>query len=170
MQAASSSMAGEQLPTIERWRVALSAADVRFWLRGGWAIDFLIGRVTRTHEDVDAVTWQRHRRRLREALTAAGFRVVRETEKQVDFEERGVDVTFVFLTRDGEGRIVTHAIPEWTWRPDALPPAWRELDGVACRVVSARQLLKEKEGDPRPRRPKDAESIAALRRLVGARC
>ena len=123
-------MTVEQLATIERLRVVLSAAGIRFWLRGGWAVDFPVGSVTRAHEDIDAVAWQRHRRRLREALAATGFRVVRETEKQIDFEERGVDVTFAFLTRDGEGRIVTHAIPEWTWRHDAPPLRWRE---ITCR-------------------------------------
>jgi hypothetical protein len=161
---------GAQLAVVAELGVALSAAGVRFWLRGGWAVDFLLGALTRPHEDVDVVAWRRHRPRVRRALTAAGFRVVRETEKQIDFEKQGVDVTFVYLRRAGAGRIVTHGVPEWTWRPDALPPAWRGIDGVACRVVSARQLLEEKEGDPRPPRPKDAESIAALRRLLAAGC
>jgi hypothetical protein len=162
--------ADAQLVAIGRLCAALSAARVRFWLRGGWAVDFLTGAITRTHADVDAVAWRRHRTRVKRALTAAGFDVVRETETQIDFRKDGVDVTFVFLTRAGDGRIATHAIPEWTWRPDALPLGWRELDGVACRVVSARQLLEEKEGDPRPTRPKDAESIAALRSRLAARC
>jgi hypothetical protein len=84
-------------------RAALSAAGVRFWLRGGWAIDFLIGAVTRAHADVDAVAWRRHRIRVQRALTAAGYDIVRETEKQIDFRKDGVDVTFVFLTRAGGG-------------------------------------------------------------------
>jgi hypothetical protein len=43
----------------------------------------------------------------------------------------------------------------------------QRLLGVdVCRVVSARQLLAEKEGDPRPPRRQDADSIAALRRLL----
>jgi len=75
----------------------------------------------------------------------------------------------VFLTRAERGRIATHGIPEWLWRRDALPLRWREVEGVACRVVSARQLLEERESDPRPPRPKDAAGIAALRRLA-ARC
>jgi hypothetical protein len=161
-------MTDEQLATIERLRVVLAAAGVRFWLRGGWAVDFLAGAVTRPHADVDAVAWQRHRGRLWEALSAGGFRVVRETEKQIDFDLRGVDVTFAFLRREPEGRIVTYAVPEWTWRHDALPLGWRRLGSAAARVVSARQLLMEKESDPRAPRPKDAEGIAALRRLLGA--
>jgi hypothetical protein len=125
--------------------------------------------VTRAHADVDAVAWARHRSRIRRALAEAGFRVVRKTDKQVDFEKNGVDVSFVFLVRRPDGGIVTHAIPGWGWRPDALPVGWRRLDGTVCRVVSARQLLEEKEGDPRPPRPKDATSLELLRRLVRSR-
>jgi hypothetical protein len=163
-------MTAAQLATIERLGEVLSSAGVRFWLRGGWAVDFLVGAITRPHADVDAVTWRRHRSRVRRALTGAGFEIARGTAKQIDFRDGGVDVTFVFLARADAGRIVTDGIPEWTWRPDALPLRWRRLNGVACRVVSGRQLLEEKEGDPRPQRPKDAESIAALRRLVAAGC
>src|SRR6266540_666306 len=49
--------AGEQLAVIERLRVVLSAVGVRFWLRGGWAVDVLLGAVTWPHADVDAVAW-----------------------------------------------------------------------------------------------------------------
>jgi hypothetical protein len=27
-----------------------------FWLRGGWAIDFLLGKITRQHDDIDLIT------------------------------------------------------------------------------------------------------------------
>jgi hypothetical protein len=45
-----------------------------FWLRGGWALDFRLGRVKREHGDIDIVTWARHRRRIGERLERAGFR------------------------------------------------------------------------------------------------
>jgi hypothetical protein len=158
--------ADAQLAVIGALTRVLAAARVRFWLRGGWAVDFLVGAVTRAHADVDAVTWLRHRRRLHRALVDAGFRVARELDVQSDFAKGGVDVSFVFLTRERDGRIATHGIPAWRWRDDALPRGPRRLHGVACRVVGAAQLLEEKEGDPRPARPKDVASIAALRRIV----
>ncbi|NQX62193.1 nucleotidyltransferase domain-containing protein [Paenibacillus qinlingensis] len=37
-------------------------------MRGGWAIDFLLGRVTRLHKDLDLVTWVRHREELEQVL------------------------------------------------------------------------------------------------------
>ncbi|MFD9628980.1 nucleotidyltransferase domain-containing protein [Peribacillus muralis] len=30
--------------------------NFNLWLRGGWAIDFLLGRITRSHSDIDLVT------------------------------------------------------------------------------------------------------------------
>lgn len=32
---------------------AVEAAGARIWLRGGWAMDFFVGRVTRDHADID---------------------------------------------------------------------------------------------------------------------
>ncbi|MCM3390153.1 hypothetical protein M3649_18825 [Ureibacillus chungkukjangi] len=39
-----------------------------FWLRGGWAIDFLLGKVTRRHEDIDLITCIQNRDRLEDEL------------------------------------------------------------------------------------------------------
>lgn len=30
--------------------------NFNLWLRGGWAIDFLLGKITRLHTDIDLVT------------------------------------------------------------------------------------------------------------------
>src|SRR5687768_16625509 len=60
----------------------LGEAHVRFWLRGGWALDFHAGHVTRPHKDVDLVTWSRHRRRLRRLLETNGYTTVRFDEPE----------------------------------------------------------------------------------------
>jgi hypothetical protein len=44
-----------QLAVFVELNAVLASAGVRFWLRGGWAVDFLLGAVTRSHADVDAV-------------------------------------------------------------------------------------------------------------------
>jgi hypothetical protein len=60
-----------RLELLEQLRLVLSSAGVRFRLRGGWGLDFLLGALTRAHADVDIVAWQRHRRRIWRALIAA---------------------------------------------------------------------------------------------------
>jgi Aminoglycoside-2''-adenylyltransferase len=154
-----------QLRVIGDLERILSSARVRFWLRGGWAIDFLVGAVTRPHYDVDAVAWHRHRARIERLLPQAGVEVRRRMPKQTDFQKDGVLVTFVYLVRTPHGTN-THLIPEWQWRADALPDQWRRLNGVRVRVVSAQQLLEEKTGDPRPPRETDLQGITLLRQLT----
>lgn len=133
-----------QLALLGEIGAALAARRIRFWLRGGWAVDFLLGRVGRPHADLDLVLWARHRRRAERALLDAGFRPVREAPVQTDLCKDGQDVSLVFLTRAPGGAITAHGIPGWTWRPDALPRRPRRLHGIAARVVDPRQLLAEK--------------------------
>jgi Aminoglycoside-2''-adenylyltransferase len=62
-----------QLRILRELEAILGSARIRFWLRGGWALDFHLGRVTRAHADIDVITWLWHRRRLSKALESSGF-------------------------------------------------------------------------------------------------
>jgi hypothetical protein len=169
---------GPDLPTQTQLGLLGELADVfaaermRAWLRGGWALDFLLGEVTRPHSDVDLVTWTRHRARLHQALPAHGFVLERELPVQTDFAKAGHGVSVVFIARGRDGRVTTPGIPAWTWRPDALPLRKRTLAGRAWRVLGPEQLLYEKEsyqaGTGRPPRPKDLVSMGLLRQLTCA--
>ena len=144
----------------------LDAARARFWLIGGWGVDFLLGRVTRSHGDVDAVAWLRSRDRLRRALTEGGYRVGSEDERVINFVKGGQVATFLFLTRDADGRVAISGMPTWPWPEDALEERRRRLEGIACRVVGPRAMLALKESHPRSPRKSDREAIVALRALL----
>ena len=45
-----------QLAVLGTLAERFATAQMRFWLRGSWAIDFLLGEVTREHGDIDLVT------------------------------------------------------------------------------------------------------------------
>lgn len=144
-------------------------ARIRFWLRGGWALDFLIGHVTRSHSDIDLVTWTRHAGRIESMLLGAGYEVATVTEQAaIHFSKAGQDVGVAFIKRDDAGRFVTPGREFWPWPP--FPNGLRSLNGVACRTMSVEALLEEKVNyekyAKRPPRPKDLESIATLRALV----
>src|SRR5258708_32171748 len=47
-----------QLGHLKETHNLLKAARIPHWLAGGWAIGFLLGRVTRQHSDVDFAIWQ----------------------------------------------------------------------------------------------------------------
>ncbi len=52
---------------------ALSAADVRCWISGGWGVDALAGTHTRTHRDLDLVVEEKDNQRAVEVLEELGY-------------------------------------------------------------------------------------------------
>ena len=160
-----------QLSLIVELAEVLSRARIRFWLRGGWALDFHLGRVRSGHADIDGVTWLRHRERIRRLLVARGFSVVPGyREPQLVLEKHGEEVSFLFVVRQGS-EIVVPSYEAWPLRPQALPISSKALAGVSCRVVSVEELLHEKllhhEWSGRPLRPKDRANVELLRSLGG---
>jgi hypothetical protein len=151
----------------------LGEAHIRFWLRGGWALDFHAGRLTRPHKDVDLVTWSRHRGRVRRLLEQHGYTTVRFDEPQIFFEKLGQEVNFAMIRRGASGAIVTPKFEYWPWPEGAFSGRPRTLHDVTCRVLTVDALLDEKEGYEEsrgvPLRPKDEVSLRLLRELVGER-
>lgn len=163
-------IANKQLKILSEIQTIIKSLDASFWLRGGWGIDFILGRITRPHSDIDLVTWVKHRLVIEEALIEADFEKIPVSQLQTDFLKDGVDVSFVFVTRSTEGLIVANGIPDWVWRSDALPTKNYNLNGISAYVLSPYQLLEEKEvyeqGTGRKPRLKDLESMKILRNMI----
>jgi Aminoglycoside-2''-adenylyltransferase len=166
-----------QLRLIDELVHVLADAEVDFWLRGGWALDFHLGEVTREHDDVDLVAWLADGERIRALLGPLGYVHAPlpndRPELGLRLRKDSEEVAFVFVERTKGGALVTRGYEQWPW-PDAMleePP--RTLGGTSCRVLTAHALLDEKETyldwSGRPPRPKDLESSELLRRLVLAR-
>ena len=49
--------AGRQLQLITDVMAVTAKHGAQVWLRGGWAMDFFLGRVTRDHQDIDWFAW-----------------------------------------------------------------------------------------------------------------
>jgi hypothetical protein len=147
-----------------------SSLSASFWLRGGWAIDFLLGKVTRIHSDLDLVSLQHHRTEIEQALVNAGYQQIPVSKFQTDFLKDGVDISFVFVEVTNEGRIFAFGIPDWKWRSDALQTQLFQLQGNSVKVLSPKMLLEEKlvyeEGTGRKPRPKDFESMRIIREII----
>lgn len=162
-----------QLGLLAELSKVLGEARIRFWLRGGWALDFHLGRVTRTHADIDLVTWRRHRNRLRRLLEGRGYEVVETDypEAELKLLKLGEDLTFVFIATRSEGMVVTPGFEWWPWPNSAFSGRVRTLRGITATPLTAAALLAEKEeyeaARGRPLRPKDHLSIEALRGLLG---
>ncbi len=65
--------AADQLGALVELDALLSEHRIRYWLFGGWAVDFHLGRVTRAHSDLDiAVEW-RHAEPVASLLAEYGW-------------------------------------------------------------------------------------------------
>ncbi|GMA64292.1 hypothetical protein NZD89_02870 [Alicyclobacillus fastidiosus] len=162
-----------QLEALREISLVFSSLQYDFWLRGGWAIDFLLGRVTRLHDDVDLVTWVHYRDKIEQSLRETGYEQIPVREpfngRQSDFRKDTVDLTICYITRSEDGSIILNDLPEWVWRSDSLLEHRFVLNGISAHVLSPQQLLEEKEVYQqigRIPRPKDAESKKLLHRII----
>ncbi|MGG0174900.1 nucleotidyltransferase domain-containing protein [Gottfriedia acidiceleris] len=159
-----------QLKIINEINTICLNLTIQLWLRGGWAIDFLLGKVTREHSDIDLVTFIQYREELEEAMVIAGFKKIPVSMLQTDFIKDEVDVSFVFVRISEEGKIIANGFPDWEWRKDALPIQQYNLKGISINVLNPYQLLEEKKvyekGTGRKLRPKDIESMRVIQGMI----
>ncbi|MFC4411441.1 nucleotidyltransferase domain-containing protein [Chungangia koreensis] len=162
-----------QLQVLSEVSTISKKIGIEFWLRGGWAIDFLLGKITRPHDDIDLVTWITNRERLEIELEKAGYvkAFVKEEFRdwQSDFCKENVEITLSYITRTVDGNLIMHGLPEWIWRPDSLHPQTFVLNQIAAQVLNPKQLLEEKEVYEqigRIPRQKDSESKKILQQII----
>ena len=166
-----------QLRLIEELVEVLGDAEVDFWLRGGWALDFHLGEVTREHDDVDLVAWLADGERIRALLEPHGYVHAPEPNDRPELGLRlrkdGEEVAFVFVERTEAGALVTRGYEKWPWPGTMLDESPRTLQGRTCRVLTAHALLDEKEAhrewSGRPPRPKDLAASELIRGLIQGR-
>lgn len=165
-------LAQQQLGAIASLLVEAGKADVRLWLRGGWAMDFFLGQVTRPHQDVDWFVLVEDVPAIRALLLDDGFQSIGTSpeEQQLDFTLGEVEHGFSIVALNPEGDPVV-AGGEWAgspWPKDLLAPCVGELAGIRAPIVPPEVQIELKESLPdwNPtlrRRTKDAEDVALLR-------
>jgi len=106
------------------------------WLRGGWALDFLLGRVTRAHEDIDLFIWADTAPRLLPKLKEKGYEEVGgpPPEQQRNLTKDGEEF-HVTLLEENELGVVT-AGGRWAhlpWPKGMLEGPIGQIGDVRCR-------------------------------------
>jgi hypothetical protein len=165
--------AGPQLETIG-WLDALFAEQgIDYWLFGGWAVDFHVGRVTRPHADVDLAVWAHDRNRIGTLLEAQGWIHAPEPGEDgyTGYERGDTRIELAFLARDQAGTIHTPILDgRGDWPAGSFGDDRAEVDGVVARVVGLASLLEDKSGpraDPAVA-TKDRADVEVLRSLRAA--
>lgn len=86
----------------------LARAGFRFWLDGGWAVDALIGRQTRKHDDIDLVVLLEESDRIVSTFAEAGFDLIEDDRPTRfvlgDVRERRIDFHPIVFNEDGSAR------------------------------------------------------------------
>lgn len=160
-----------QLEAIADMVAMTKQLKVQVWLRGGWAMDFFLGQVSREHLDVDWFVMIDDLSAVAGALVAHGWsRQVTPNEFAPTFLRCDVDFGIDTLTRTTSGKVV---VPTGRFRGDPWPDGMidqavvGEIAGVRCPVISPESQVEIKRMMPvwvpgRPIRTKDIDDIARL--------
>jgi hypothetical protein len=139
---------------------------------GGWAVDFHVGEITRSHADLDLAVWVDDVDRIGALLRADGWTHAPEDSPpgSTAFTRGSVRAELAFLQRDdpsGEPYTPIGNGHRATWATAAFGQDIRTLAGVRARVIALPALREEKSGsreDPIAE-AKDGQDLEALKRL-----
>lgn len=154
---------------------ALDEIDARYWLYGGWAVDFHAGSLTRHHADLDLAVWLDDLPRIALRLGNEGWvhRPSPDDDGGTAYVRGDVRLELACLVRDEEdGTIYTphNAGRRGRWSEEALGTDVRELNGVRAHIVSLTPLSRSKSSqrDDPADAAKDKADAEVLARLVAA--
>jgi aminoglycoside phosphotransferase (APT) family kinase protein len=168
--------AQRQLELIGEFAALAADAGIECWLRGGWALDFLLGRITRPHEDIDLFVWAADAPRLLSLLRQHGYEEVGgpPPEQQRNLVKAGEEFHVTLLERNEFG--VVTAGGRWAdspWPAGMLDGPVGQIGDVRCRVISAEAQLWAKEEVPKAlghaQREHDPADIVLLRGAIARR-
>jgi hypothetical protein len=163
--------AAVQLATISWLHTLFTEHHVDYWLFGGWAVDFHVGRVTRYHEDIDVAVWRADVDRIQILLEVQGWFQVTESEEKgyTAYERRGVRLELALLAPDDAGTPYTPlGEGRGDWPAGSFGNTQAQLDGVQARVVGLASLMADKSGsrDDGITAAKNRADVAVLARLA----
>jgi len=106
-----------KIDDVQRVLSAFEAHDVPVYLAGGWGIDALLGRQTRSHDDLDIVIddYEHQVKRALEALAPLGFRLIASYERRAWMPR-------IAVLEDNTGRCIDLNSLDWKRLADEVGP------------------------------------------------
>ncbi len=149
---------------------------VPIWLRGGWAMDFFLGWVTRDHANIDWHAWIEDAPAITAALHAGGYQTATALDQHLAVAKDGLDMSFNWLARSADG-MVTMAGGEYAgkaWPDEVLDWPQGRIGPVRCPIISPHLQIECKQMWPAwvpdsPQREKDSADLALLRQALRPR-
>lgn len=146
---------------------AASSQGIKLWLESGWAIDARLGRITRTHDDIDIAYPQEHHRAYVQLLNDLGFSEYEQLDYGFLMKRNGVLI-------DSEPCVKVGSDYELPGFPAGSCPATPEgrLNGKPVHCISWQAMYFEFVGYEQeiPRsawREKDHESLRLIELHLG---
>ncbi len=137
----------------------LENLGIKIWIDGGWAVDALLGKQTRSHADLDIAIQYKDTPKFREYLEARGYREVqRDEDKKWNFvlgDDSGHEVDVHAFTFDNNGHVI-----EGIEYPDRSLTGTGVIDGHAVRCIDPEHLVRFHTGYKL--KDKDFKDVVAL--------
>ncbi len=119
----------------------LENLGIKIWIDGGWAVDALLGEITRTHINLDIAIQQKDVTQFREYLQTQGYKEIeREEDKKWDFvlrDNKGHEIDVHSFNFDDDGLIV-----EKDEYPDGSLDGEGIINGQRVRCVAPKHLIQ----------------------------
>lgn len=146
----------------------LDAAGVTGWIGGGWSVDALVGRQTRSHDDLDISFSAEEEAAAIEALVEPGFQIDPEEDLRPvrfvirDREGHKVDLHPVVFDEYGNGLQANfEGLPSFAYPASELGSGWIGGREVAC--IGPELQMRFHEGYER--KENDEADVAVLESL-----
>ena len=128
----------------------LERRGIAVWLDGGWGVDALLGRETRTHGDVDIVVEERNLGVMREHLERRGFSDAPQPDTRpwnfVLANAAGLKVDVHVIVFDADGNGIYGPRENGQFFPAAAFGAEGVIDGLAVKCLSPEYQIANRTG------------------------
>jgi lincosamide nucleotidyltransferase A/C/D/E len=139
-------------------------SGVTVWIDGGWGVDALLGKQTRTHKDLDIAVEQKDAAKLRELLETQGYREIKlETARPHNYvlgdgNGHEIDVHVIVLDADGNG--IYGPVENGEIYPADSLTGTGTIAGHHVRCISPEWVVRFHSGYEL--QPKDFDDVSAL--------
>ncbi len=160
----------DQLSAIAQTHELFTRSDIDYWLFGGWAVDFHVGSITRSHDDIDVAVSLDDRERIGPLLEAEGWTHAPEPDEDggTGYERDGIRLELTFIVRGDSGEVyVPLRAGPVLWSDEPMGTDYAEFSGVRARVLGLDALKrgKSRSRDDPVEAAKDRADFATLSRL-----